>query len=82
MRKLCLVVAGEAEIGTGCEKELPRLCHILMRLGMTGNATASLDYRMEGLSLEFEFVTYGAIRELFGLRSVRKKQNENRNEDK
>jgi len=81
MRELCLVVTGEAEISAGCEKEFSRLCLFFMRLGMAGDATACLDYRMEGLSLEFELMAYGTVRELFGLRTVRKEQNENRNED-
>ena len=75
MRELSLVVTGKAEVGTGCEKEFSRLCLLFMRLGMAGDTTTCLDYRMEVLSLKFDLVAYGTVRELFGMPNLRERNN-------
>jgi hypothetical protein len=78
MRELSLVVTGKAEVGAGREKKFPRLCLLFVRLGMAGHAPACLDYRMEGLALEFELMANGTVRELLCIQTLSKEQNENR----
>jgi hypothetical protein len=81
MREFRLVVTGKAEVGAGSKKEFSRLCLLFMRLGMTGDTTACLDYGVEGLSLKFELMAYGTVRKLFGMPNLRRRKNNGKYEE-
>lgn len=57
-------VASPAKVGTDCEEELTRLGLVRVRLGMTGDTTACLYYRMEILPRHLVLVAGHADRRI------------------